>query len=125
MRRLRVSKKVIALLISGCCSLSAFSAPTILHIQTVSNDNDKYAFEMLQLALSYTNGKYKTEVDPANEKTLARTMNDVESGATDVMWTATDKEKESAILPIRIPLYKGLFGYRILIINRNNLEKFN
>ncbi|RYY77347.1 MAG: diguanylate cyclase [Gammaproteobacteria bacterium] len=80
---------------------------------------------MLQLALSYSKDKYTTLVDPANEKTLARTMSEVESGVTDIMWTATDREKEKAILPIRVPLYKGLFGYRVLLVNKDNLSKFN
>ena len=124
MRKLIFSKTAIVLALSSCLSFSVFADPITLKVQCVSNDNDKYVFEMLQLALSYSKGKYETIVDPANEKTLARTMSEVESGATDIMWTATDKEKESVILPIRIPLYKGLFGYRVLIVNKDNLYKF-
>jgi hypothetical protein len=116
--------RIVSILLFSILTLKAYAAPITVKSQSVGNDNDKYAFEMLQLALSYTNGKYKITSDSANDKTLARTMSEVESGDIDVMWTATDKDKEDRILPVRIPLYKGLFGYRIFIINKDNQAKF-
>lgn len=120
-----ISSRAAALIISSLLSVSALANPIIVKAQSVNNDNDKYAFEMLELALSYSNNKYKTTSDTAAEKTIARKMSDIDSGTMDVMWTATDKEMESAMLPIRIPLYKGLFGYRVLLINKDNLSKFS
>ncbi len=116
---------VTALILSSLFTIHSYAEPLVIKSQSVGNDNDKYAFEMLQLALSYTNGKYKITSDTANDKTLARTMSEVESGDITVMWTATDQEKEDRLLPVRIPLYKGLFGYRIFIINKENQAKFN
>ncbi len=43
----------------------------------------------------------------------------------DVVWTMTSRKREKQLLPIRIPLLKGLQGYRIFIINENDNEKFN
>ena len=125
MRKLNIFNKTVALLLGSCFCLSVLAGPITIKVQCVSNDNDKYSYELLKLALSYSNNKYQTVVDPAYEKTLARTISEVESGVTDVMWTATDREKEKVILPIRIPLYKGLFGYRVLLVNKDNLSKFN
>src|SRR4051812_20078180 len=99
MHKLNLLNKSMALLLSSCFCLSVLAAPITLKVQCVSNDNDKYSYELLQLALSYSNNKYQTAVDPAYEKTLARTISEVESGVTDVMWTATDREKENLILP--------------------------
>lgn len=42
-----------------------------------------------------------------------------------VIWTMTDKEREQQLRPIRIPLCKGLFGYRVLLIRANDQERFN
>lgn len=124
MHKLRFLQITTTLLFASLVALKAHAEPTVIKSQTVGNDNDKYAFKMLQLALSYCNGKYKITSDIANDKTLARTMSEIESGDVDVMWTATDQEKEDKLLPVRIPLYKGLFGYRIFIINKENQSKF-
>uniref|UniRef100_UPI0030F435CB hypothetical protein n=1 Tax=Paraglaciecola sp. TaxID=1920173 RepID=UPI0030F435CB len=42
----------------------------------------------------------------------------------DVMWTMTSIEREQNALPIRIPLLKGLFGYRVLVIRKNQQNEF-
>lgn len=36
-----------------------------------------------------------------------------------VLWTSTSEEKEARFIPIRIPLRKGLLGYRICLIARD------
>src|SRR5690606_4031780 len=38
---------------------------------------------------------------------------------------ATNQEMEDKLLPVRIPLYKGLLGHRIFIIHPNNQAKFD
>jgi len=42
----------------------------------------------------------------------------------DVVWTMTSKEREEVLLPIRIPLEKGLLGWRIFLIQTKNAGKF-
>ncbi|WP_052417439.1 type 2 periplasmic-binding domain-containing protein [Cellvibrio mixtus] len=42
-----------------------------------------------------------------------------------VIWTMTDKEREQQLRPIRIPLCKGLFGYRVLLIRANDQPRFD
>ena len=42
----------------------------------------------------------------------------------DVMWTMTSKEREGILLPVRIPLLKGLLGYRIFLIREGDADKF-
>jgi hypothetical protein len=41
-----------------------------------------------------------------------------------VIWTMTDKEREQQLRPIRIPLFKGLFGYRVLLIREPEQARF-
>lgn len=41
-----------------------------------------------------------------------------------VMWTVTDKDRESFLRPIRVPIFKGLFGYRVLIIRKQDRARF-
>lgn len=112
-------------------TLSALFTTTPVHAQpslrtpAIINDNDRYAFAMTKLALSYELEKIAVQADTGEEKTLPRVMSELESGALDIIWTATDREKEEEFLPVRIPLDKGMFGYRIFIIHKNNQYKFN
>lgn len=41
-----------------------------------------------------------------------------------VMWTVTDKERESFLRPVRVPIFKGLFGYRVLVIRKEDQARF-
>jgi hypothetical protein len=42
-----------------------------------------------------------------------------------VIWTMTDKQREQQLRPIRIPLSKGLFGYRVLLIRKQEQARFD
>lgn len=42
-----------------------------------------------------------------------------------VFWTATTQEREAQIRPIRIPLLKGLLGYRAFIIREDDQARFD
>ncbi|NQZ06540.1 MAG: hypothetical protein HRT35_05190 [Algicola sp.] len=46
------------------------------------------------------------------------------SNQLDVLWTVTTIAREQEILPIRIPLLKGLLGYRFFIIRQADKAKF-
>ena len=40
----------------------------------------------------------------------------------DVMWTMTSTEREKLLLPVRIPLYKGLIGWRVALLHPDRSE---
>ncbi|WP_431685463.1 substrate-binding periplasmic protein [Hahella sp. NBU794] len=42
-----------------------------------------------------------------------------------VIWSSTSKDKEADFIPIRIPLRKGLLGYRISLIAKDSQSKFD
>lgn len=42
----------------------------------------------------------------------------------DVIWTMTNPERETELLPIRIPLLKGLLGHRICLIRKGDESRF-
>ncbi len=45
------------------------------------------------------------------------------TGTLDVMWTMTTPEREAQLLPIRIPLYKGLYGWRVMLVPRQRPDR--
>ena len=89
--------------------------------------NDKrveYPVQLLNLALSKVRTGY--ELRPSNVNiTQSRALKLLMAGETvDVVWTMTTIEREEQFLPVRIPIYKGLIGWRIFLINRDDQSRF-
>ncbi len=42
----------------------------------------------------------------------------------DVMWTMSTPQRERELLPIRIPIYRGLFGWRVLMVRAGEAQRF-
>jgi Bacterial extracellular solute-binding proteins, family 3 len=42
----------------------------------------------------------------------------------DLCWTMTARALESQFLPVRVPLFKGLYGWRALLVRRGESERF-
>lgn len=63
--------------------------------------------------------------DGAKERIAkSRLMADIENNQLDVFWSSTNIEFEDKYLPVRIPIYRGLLGYRIAIVSAQNENIF-
>ena len=109
-------------LIIGLAPLA--SAQPIVRVNEATDGNGRYAMQMVNLAFSKIETKYKMEID-SSEVSQARNISDVASGKADLLWAATNQEMEDKLLPVRIPLYKGMLGHRIFIINPASQAKFD
>jgi len=88
------------------------------------NNNSNYAKGLLRLILPKTGHDY--EIDPSAENsTTARVVEELNSGQLDICWFATSPDNETNMLPIRFPLYRGLLGFRVLMIHRGDQSKFD
>lgn len=94
----------------------------------IDTRND-YHIELLRVALERTIEKYgPARLEPTKtimneiriEKMLMRGVEGV-----DVMFRPTSKKDEELLTPVRIPLDKGLLGYRIFLIRKNDQAKFS
>ncbi|MDX5373063.1 MAG: transporter substrate-binding domain-containing protein [Pseudomonadaceae bacterium] len=41
-------------------------------------------------------------------------------GSLQLMWSMTSKAREASLLPVRIPIYKGLIGWRVPLVRRED-----
>jgi ABC-type amino acid transport substrate-binding protein len=56
----------------------------------------------------------------------ARYMAEIRDGkSVNIVWSSTSVEKERDLLPLRIPLRKGLLGYRVGFITKGNQAKID
>jgi hypothetical protein len=94
----------------------------VLHQDGLNSLGD-YSFGLLKLAVKHTDHSYEIEAI-AGEATPARAIELVRSGQLDLLWAGANAEIEDILLPVRIPLYKGLLGHRIFIIHPKNQAKF-
>jgi len=82
--------------------------------------------EILQMALEKTAPNYgpyslKSSDIGMNE---ARYMHELRSGKmVNIAWSSTSTRKEEEYIPIRIPLRKGILGYRLLLISRERQKQ--
>jgi hypothetical protein len=93
-----------------------------IRIQDLEKIHDpvaSYIVEILALAIKKSGEAYVIEKLPGETIPQARQILDMSQnrGQLDVIWTMTSDERESEILPIRIPIDKGFFGWRIAFVN--------
>lgn len=85
-----------------------------------------YVRRVVELALSRTGSKL--EIRPVDlDMAQGRTLVELAAGRSpvDVMWTVTDRQREaSGLLPVRIPIDRGLMGWRLLLVRRSELAQW-
>lgn len=110
--------------IAVLCAHSA-TAGTTIYYPRQGYDNP-YQLKVLQLALREADMGYDLKPS-ALDMSQSRALEQLAKGKmVDVYWSMTSIEREEALLPIRIPIEKGLLGWRLLLTHRNaaqNLSK--
>jgi hypothetical protein len=86
---------------------------------------DAYAIELLSLALRKAGAHHTVRLTDEHMK-QARALMEIEQGhgKVDIMVTMTSPERERQLLPIRIPVSKGLVGWRIALLRADRSELF-
>lgn len=98
---------------------------TIQRAEFGRSERHQYFLELLNLAVKNSGSKTKvTFVEAKNDRLQGYNVRAVQKGKLDVIWTMTDSKRETQLLPIRIPLYKGMLGHRICIIQKDKLNRF-
>ncbi|MDK1287534.1 transporter substrate-binding domain-containing protein [Pseudoalteromonas umbrosa] len=84
-----------------------------------------YVLELIELALSYQKEHYKLEY-VKNIPTQSRAIRLLgKENGIDIFWSVTSFERENMARAIRLPIVRGLLGYRILLINESHQVRFS
>jgi hypothetical protein len=85
--------------------------------------------EILRAALEQTKARYGPyRLEPSRQvmnEARQFTMLAQNSDLLDVVWSSTSEVKERNFIAIRIPLHKGLLGYRIALIVKGDQARFD
>lgn len=108
--------------------LTAFSLLITTHAQSsevvinkVAGVKEQLAVDILALVLNKTDPQ-ATIRQHSESLPQSRLVDEIKLGNIDLMWAGVDPTLESALKPVRIPLFKGLLGHRIFIIKKENLS---
>ncbi|UTA46414.1 transporter substrate-binding domain-containing protein [Simiduia sp. 21SJ11W-1] len=92
-----------------------------------NSGHTNYIRTLLQLALIRSKSAHETiTLAPIEEDlTQARLIAELQRGhILDIIWTMTSREREATMLPVRIPLLKGLLGQRVFLIRADRQADF-
>ena len=106
-----------------CTSFSATSAVWIINYPQTDVENDvrnEFPLALLELALQKTSVRFelRPSIKPMQQ---ARALKRLEENLdVNVVWTMTDVQREQQLLPIRIPITRGLIGWRVFVSHKNS-----
>ena len=115
------------LLLLTAWAMRAIAVEEIRYYDAASSARAPVLAELLQAAFDRTLedfGPYKMinlGTPPPQFRVFKQLSNNT---GGDIYWTMSSIEREKAAIPVRIPLFRGLYGYRVLIINKKHRKKF-
>ncbi len=90
--------------------------------------HSEYPIKLLQMALQKSGKQYTLmpSIDTLPNMLQGRALKEIESGRGNVhiVWSVTSKEREQRVMPIRIPIDKGLLGWRLPLVMKQHADEF-
>lgn len=97
---------------------------TLIYLRPGNALRGDYAVKLMELALARSGRDYVLQpTEPGMAQT--RAARELELGNIDLIWAGTSAEYEQRFRPVRIPVLRGLDGYRICIIGRDRQAAFS
>ncbi len=125
---MKISNIIILYLAVMLAAVDVYAESLIVKIP--GKDTSEYSLElpkkMLKLALEKVNKGYviqESESSSMNRKRLFQSLKD--NDGLDVMWAGTSPAREETFGVIRIPLYRGLMGNRVALIEKDRQVQFS
>lgn len=126
--RLGLWLAVVLILTAPCGGAEESRVVTIPERDYATGFWGPYFRRLLELALEATvdtHGPYEIRMWNVSTPRQERELYELErGGGLDVVWSMTSMERERALQPIRIPLVKGLLGFRIALVRTSESNMF-
>ena len=95
---------------------------TIVYPKSAVEDDIRsiYPLALLDLALQKTGVRYELKPSLQTYRQSRSIKRLIENLEINVYWTMTDVQREQQLRPIRIPIYRGLIGWRVFLAHKNS-----
>lgn len=108
----------IAVILFGTSILVGYSKPIeIRHYQY--HHRYEFGLRLLELAMHKTNKSHRL-IPYQGDINEARGEYWVIKGTFDLQFMSTNRERERQMIPVKIPVYRGLLGMRLLLVKKGN-----
>ncbi|WP_440906598.1 diguanylate cyclase (plasmid) [Catenovulum sp. SX2] len=92
----------------------------------IKDDKSRYFVELIELALDKAQASSQFKLNESSKSfNQQQQVERLNTGELSIMWAGTQPEYESNLLPIRIPLMKGLQGHRLFLIHAEQQNQFS
>jgi hypothetical protein len=126
--RLIVFGRVLVLVFS-CLAVAVQAEPRryFVDVQLPHNLQEDYYIQLLRLLLNASKApdeviEFRFANNPLSQARWVAAV--VQDKSNNVLWTMTNIEREQSMRAIRVPLFKGLIGYRLLVIRKTDEARF-
>lgn len=123
----RLPLKRLWILLAYILAAPALCTEPVIYAWAEHMADDKrghYPIELLKLALAKSGQDYQAAPSKYNLPQF-RTLRHLQMNkGIDVVWTLSSPEREEELLPIRIPIDRGLIGWRLLLIAAPDAQTF-
>lgn len=117
-------QRMFAFWLACSLTLPASASVTIRYplLATISDPQQSYMLAMLKLACQKSG--QRCVLKPATAMVQSRAILQLQKPGShiDLLWTMTSRERERQLRPIRIPLYKGLVGWRVALLGKGRSQ---
>lgn len=116
-----------ALVFSGMAVMAGASESIVYSWPATMQQDPRsyYPIALLRLALQKSGGDYQLKPSK-RDQSQRRSLRQLAAGkGMDVVWTFTSIEREKNLLPIRIPIDRGLLGWRLLLVRSDERDALN
>ena len=124
-----MKRRSMMLMLAACGSGTAsHAAPQTLRYPTHDPGREphwRYLQELMKLAVTRSGGDYRF-VESSEPMTQARVIREIagRTGRVDLAWTMTSTEREAQMLPVRVPVDRGLIGCRIAFVLKEHVGRW-
>ena len=109
------------------CAIPSFAVDKIFYPLPESEGDLRYTYPIRLLELVIKKSDRKYELAPAKVvMQQKRALREIELGSPDlqIIWSMTSKAREQQLLAIRIPIDKGLLGWRLPLVMGQRADQF-
>jgi hypothetical protein len=120
-----ITLHLVATIAGSVIGVAARADPEILYYpKRAESPRWNYALGLVQLALEESGRDYVLR-PTTDEMSQTRAARELELGNIDLIWTGTSAEYEQRFRAVRIPVLRGLDGYRICVIEPGRQSAFS
>ena len=121
----RIANTLCSLILFGL-SAGAWCQQIVIYPRPESRADERadYPLALLRLCESRSGAQFTLKASRFHAQ-QGRNLRQLAKGqGLDILWTLTSNEREQELLPIRIPIDRGLIGWRLLLIRERDAMSF-